>query len=455
MKIVIVGNGKVGFSLAEQLEKENHDITIVDTDEGELRRATDMLDIMSVKGNGVSAAVLREAGVDTADVVVAATNMDEVNMVCCLIAKKLGAKYTVARIRDPEYNSTLDELKREMGINMTINPENATAIEISRLLRFPSATNIETFCRGRVELMGFRLQESDFLVGTPLRDMSSQIKKLSLLFCAVDRDGEVIIPNGAFVPKAGDKLYVIGRPTGLDQFFRVLGRYVPEVERVLIVGGGKIAMYLASLLVKMRMKVKLIEQSEQRCREISEQLPQVTVICGDGTEHELLDSENLANFDAFVALTDRDEDNLILSLYAAQKGVSTVVTKSNRQNYTGIARVVGLESVVSPKLITASHILQVVRGMQASQGNVMNALYRIADGSAEAMEFLVTKSARNLGTPLKDLRLKPGTLLAVIVRGSNIIIPEGSTCLGEGDSVIVVSCDRTIRDLNDIYADGF
>lgn len=455
MKIVIVGNGKVGFSLAEQLEKENHDITIVDTDEGELRRASDMLDIMSVKGNGVSADVLREAGADTADVMVAATNMDEVNMVCCLIAKKLGAKYTVARIRNPEYNSTLDELKREMDINMTINPENATAIEITRLLRFPSATHIETFCRGRVELMGFRLQPDDFLVGTPLRDMSSQIKKLSLLFCAVDRDGEVIIPNGSFVPKAGDKLYIIGRPTGLNQFFRVLGRYVPVVEQVLIVGGGKISMYLASLLVKMRMKVKLIEKNEQRCRQISEQLPQVTVICGDGSDHELLDSENLANFDAFVALTDRDEDNLILSLYAAQKGVSTVVTKSNRQNYTGIARVVGLDSVVSPKLITASHILQVVRGMQASQGSVMNALYRIADGAAEAMEFLVTKSARNLGVPLKDLRLKSGILLAVIVRGSNIIIPEGNTCLSVGDSVIVVAREGMIRDLNGIYTDGF
>lgn len=455
MKIVIVGNGKVGFSLAEQLEKENHDITIVDTDEGELRRASDMLDIMSVKGNGVSADVLREAGADTADVMVAATNMDEVNMVCCLIAKKLGAKYTVARIRNPEYNSTLDELKREMDINMTINPENATAIEITRLLRFPSATHIETFCRGRVELMGFRLQPDDFLVGTPLRDMSSQIKKLSLLFCAVDRDGEVIIPNGSFVPKAGDKLYIIGRPTGLNQFFRVLGRYVPVVEQVLIVGGGKISMYLASLLVKMRMKVKLIEKNEQRCRQISEQLPQVTVICGDGSDHELLDSENLANFDAFVALTDRDEDNLILSLYASQKGVSTVVTKSNRQNYTGIARVVGLDSVVSPKLITASHILQVVRGMQASQGSVMNALYRIADGAAEAMEFLVTKSARNLGVPLKDLRLKSGILLAVIVRGSNIIIPEGNTCLSVGDSVIVVAREGMIRDLNGIYTDGF
>lgn len=454
MNIVIVGNGKVGFSLAEQLQEENHDITIVDVNEQELRRASDMLDVMAVKGNGVSAAVLREAGVESADVLVAATNMDEVNMVCCLIAKKLGAKYTIARIRDPEYNSTLDELKKDMGINMTINPENATAVEISRLLRFPSATNVETFCRGRVELMGFRLQPEDFLVGKPLHALSGEVKKLSLLFCAVDREGEVIIPNGAFVPQAGDKLYMIGRPTGLNQFFRLLGRYVPKVKQVLIVGGGRISLYLANLLVRMNMRVKVIERSEQRCRVYSEQAPTVTVICGDGTDHGLLDSENLEAYDAFVALTDRDEDNLIISLYAAQKGVPTVVTKSNRQNYTGIARVVGLDSVVSPKLITASHILQVVRGMQNSHGNVMNALYRIADGSAEAMEFVVTGSTRNLGVPLKNLKLKAGNLLAVIVRGSEIIIPEGSTSLSQGDSVIVVSRDKTIRDLNDIYADS-
>lgn len=454
MKIIIVGNGKVGFTLAEQLSQEEHDVTIVDTQDTALRRASDALDIMSVKGNGVSASILREAGADAADLLVATTNMDEINMVCCLTAKKLGTKYTIARIRNPEYTSGLEDLKRDMGINMIINPENATAVEISRLLRFPSAANIETFCRGRVELMGFRLQERDFMVGKPIHTLSSQVQGLSLLFCAVDRDGQVIIPNGSFVPQVGDKLFLIGRPTGLDQFFRLLGRYTPKVKRVFIVGGGKISVYLASLLIKMRMQVKLVERSEARCRFISEMLPQATVICGDGTEQELLESESVAACDAFVALTDRDEDNLIISLYASQRNISKVVAKSNRQNYAGIARAVGLDSVISPKLITAASILKVVRGMQNSQGRGMTALYRIADGAAEAMEFSVTESIRFLGVALKDLKLKPGILIAVIVRGSNIIIPEGSSFLKKGDMVILVTSKNRILDLNDIFNDG-
>ena len=451
LKVVIVGNGKVGFSLAEQLVKEKYDVTIVDMREESLRKAADALDVMSVKGNGVSAATLEDAGAAEADLLVAATNSDEVNMVCCLTAKHLGAQYTIARIRNPEYSMGLSDLKKDMGIDMIINPENATAVEISRLLRFPSAANIETFCRGRVELMGFRIQEGDFMVGAPLYAMSDQVKKLSLLFCAVDRNGEVIIPNGSFVPQVGDKLYIIGRPSSLDQFFRLLGRYTPKVKNVFIVGGGKIAVYLALLLEKMKIRVKIVESSENRCRQISETFPRITVICGDGTDQELLESEHMPAADAFVALTDRDEDNLIISLYAMQKGVQKVVAKSNRQNYAGIARAVGLDSVISPKLITAAQILQVVRGMQNSQGSVMNTFYRIADSSAEAMEFTVRDTTRNLKTPLKDLHLKNGILIAVIMRGREIIIPEGSSYIQEGDSVILISRGRRILDLNDIY----
>lgn len=453
MKIIIIGTGKVGFSLAEQLLNEKHDITIVDTLDSALRRATDALDIMSVKGNGVSTATLREAGAEDADLVVAATNSDEVNMVSCLTAKHLGAKYTIARIRNPEYNLGLHELKKNMGIDMVINPENATAVEISRLLRFPSAANIETFCRGRVELMGFRLQDGDFLVNQPLHALSAQVKQLSLLVCAVDRDGEVTIPNGSFIPCVGDKLYLIGRPTSLDQFFRLLGRYSPKVKTVFIVGGGKISVYLTAILEKMKMRVKIVEMSEKRCRLVSEMMPRTTVICGDGTDQELLESERMSAADAFVALTDRDEDNLIISLYAMQQGLHKVVTKCNRQNYTGIARAVGLDSVISPKLITAAQILQLVRGMQNSQGSVMNTLYRIADGTTEAMEFTVGPSTRHLNVPLRDLHLHKGILIAVIMRDGEIIIPEGSSCIQEGDSVIIISRDRPILDLNDIYAE--
>ncbi len=451
MDIIIVGCGKVGFSLAEQLVLEHHNVTIVDQNESSLHRASDQLDVMAVRGNGVSVQSLREAGVNSADLLVSATGSDEVNMVCCLTAKNLGTKYTIARIRNPEYTSNLAELRRNLKIDMVINPENATAIEIYHLLRFPAAANIETFCRGRVELMGLRLQEGDFLVGKPLHSLSYQAKKLSLLFCAADRKGEVSIPNGSFVPQAGDKLYMIGQPNSLDQFFHLLGRYTPKVKQVFIVGGGKVSMYLAKILDSMGIRLKIVEQNEARCRLISEKFPQAMVICGDGTDSELLDSENLTGSDAFIALTDRDEDNLIISLYAMQQGMPKVITKCNRQNYAGIVRSLGLDSILSPKFITVSHILHRVRGMQNSQGSVMNSLHRIAEGAAEAMEFTVGHGTRHLGVPLKDLRLKSGVLIAVIVRGCSIIIPEGTSFLQEEDSVIIIARGGGILDLNDIY----
>lgn len=454
MNIIIVGNGKVGYSLAEQLVRENHDITIVDISEDKLRRASDSLDVMAVRGNGVSAPSLQEAGAESADLLVAATNSDEVNMVCCLTAKNLGTKYTIARIRNPEYTKSLGDLRENLKIDAVINPENATAVEIARLLRFPSAANIESFCRGQVELMGFRLQEGDFLVGKPLHALSSQVKKLSLLFCASNRNGTISIPNGSFVPQAGDTLYLIGHPNSLDQFFRLLGRYAPKIKHVMIVGGGKISLYLAGILDQMGMHVKIVEQDPVRCRFISETYPRITTICGDGTESDLLDSENLASCDAFVALTNHDEDNLIISLYAIQQQLTKVIAKCNRQNYAGIARSVGLDSIVSPKFITASQILRLARGMQNSQGSVMNSLHRIADGSVEAMEFSVHSSTHYLGVPLKDLRLKPNVLIAVIVRGREIIIPEGSSFLQDNDSVILIAHSGAIRDLNDMYLEA-
>lgn len=452
MKIVIVGNGKVGFSLAEQLVVEQHDVTVVDLLEQTLNSASNTLDLMTIQGNGVSTSTLREAGADSADLLVATTNSDEVNMVCCLIAKNLGCKYTIARIRTPEYNSTLSELRQNLKVDMVINPENATAIEITRLLRFPAAANIESFCRGKVELMGFRLQESDFLIGKPLYTLSDNIKRLSLLFCAADRNGELIIPKGSFVPQAGDKLYLIGQPDSLDQFFRILGRYTSKVKKAFILGGGKITNYLVPMLDKLGIGVKVVEQRPERCRALTDRFPNVVTICGDGTDQELLESESMTDYDCFVALTNRDEDNFIISLYAQHEKVPKVITKCSRKNYMGIARNVGLDSVISPKFITASTILHVARGMENSQGSVMNSLHRIADGAADAMEFTVTPSTLNLGIPLRDLRLEPNVLIAVIVRGSQIIIPEGSSYMQAGDRVIIIAPSGKILALNDIYS---
>lgn len=452
MKIVIVGNGKVGFSLAEQLAAEDHDVTVVDIEEKNLSGASDTLDIMTVQGNGVSIATLREAGVDSADLLAATTNSDEVNMVCCLLAKNMGTKYTVARIRNPEYTVTVAELRRNLKIDMAINPENATAIEIARLLRFPAAANIQTFCRGKVEMMGFRLQEGDFLIGKPLYSLGDNIKRLSLLFCAVERGGELTIPKGSYIPEAGDKLYLIGHPESLDQFFRILGRYTSQVKSAFILGGGKITGYLLPILTKLGMKIKVIEQQEDRCRSLNERFPNVTAICGDATDQELLESEAMRDYDCFVALTNSDEDNFIISQYAQQEGLGKVITKCSRRNYTGIARAVGLDSVLSPKTITTARILNVVRGLQNSKGSVMHSLHRIANEAAEAMEFTVNSNTSHLGAPLRDLKLHTNVLIAVIVRDNQIIIPEGSSSLQAGDRVIIIAPSGKIMDLNDIFA---
>ena len=452
LKIIIVGDGKVGFALAEHLSQEEHDVTVIDTNDDALRRASETLDVLCVKGNGASLAALREAEAGTADIVIAATSLDEINMVCCLAAKRLGARYTIARVRNVEYAQELALLKDSLGIDMVINPENTAAVEISRLLRFPAAANLETFCRGRVELISFRVREGDFMAGHPLSAQSHKLQALPMLFCAAEREGgDVVIPDGSFVPQPGDRLYVIGQPSGLTAFFRLLGRHTPQCRDVFLVGGGRIAYYLSAILERQGMKVKIVERDEARCRLLSELLPHATVLCGDGTDQSLLEEENVAASDAFVALTDRDEDNLIISLFAMQQGISKVVSKSNRQNYACIAHAAGLDSVISPKILTAAQILQVVRGMQNSKGSVMNALYKIADGHAEAMEFVANDTTRHQGVPLKDLALKKGILIAVLVHQGRIIIPDGSAVISAGDTVIIVSSSHGILDINDIY----
>ena len=424
---------------------------MIDTNFEALKRASDTLDVMCIKGNGASSAVLEEAGAATADVVIAATGLDEINMICGQVAKRMGAKYVIARIRNAEYTADLAALKKDLGMDMIINPEQATATEISRLLRLPTAANIETFYRGRVELVGFRLQKDDFVVGKTLAGL--RLHSMDILFCAVERGNEVFIPNGNSELLEGDMVYMIGEPFGISRFFKELGRYAPKIRNVFITGGGRISYYLSTLLDKLGKNTKIVEMDEARCRYLAEVLPHSLIIHGDGTDQELLEAEDLQQNDAFVALTGRDEYNLIIGLYAMQQGVPKVVVKSNRQNYAGIARSVGLDSVVSPKQITANHILQVVRGMQNSKGSVMTSLYKIAGEQVEAMEFVVNETTHHLGVPLKDLKLKKGILIAVIVHENQIIIPEGSTKINAGDTVIIVSRDSGILDINDIYTD--
>ncbi|MBQ3404583.1 MAG: Trk system potassium transporter TrkA [Oscillospiraceae bacterium] len=451
MKIIIVGIGKVGITLAENLANDDHEVTLIDVDETKLKKAEDTLDVLCIKGNGASIGILKQAGIDDCDVLIAVTGRDELNMVCCLTAKKLGAKYTVARIRDYDYAMELSQLKHEMDIDVVINPEHATAMQITRLIRFPEAMDIETFYRGRLELIGFKAIEDDPILDTPLMNLSKRFSNFNVLFCAVKRGDETIIPNGSTTFQVGDKIYVIGESLDISRFFNTLGRGTRKIRNVFIIGGGRITYYVSQALLAMNIDVKIIERVLEICVKLAEALPKALIIHGDGTDQDLLDAENLPNAGAFLALTGDDEDNIITSLYAKQFGVPKVVTKVSRQNYYSIINQLNIDSIVSPKLTTAYTILHKIRAMVNSQGSRMEALYPIADGRAEAMEFIASHSTRHQNKPLKELRLKKGILLASIIRRGQIIIPSGSDCIVEGDSVIVISNGKVLMDLNDIF----
>jgi trk system potassium uptake protein TrkA len=453
MKIIIIGDGKVGHTLAENLSKEGNDVTIIDKDPEPLKKASEYLDVMCIKGNGVSTKVLMEAGVKDADLLIAATTSDEMNMVCCLTAKKLGAEHTIARIRDPEYASELSVLKRELGLDMVINPELECAREIGRVLSHPTAVEVEPFAKGRVELVEVKVAGSMPVAGKKLKEISAGINQ-SILIGAVQREGEVIIPNGETRIEENDMIYVIGRPVDVHDFCT---RVVPDsntVRNVMIVGGGRVAYYLAKYLEEAKIRAKIIEIDRDRCYELSELLPNTLIINGDGSEETVLDSENLCDMDAFVAVTGRDEENLLTSLYARQCGVDKVIAKINRMTYASLIRNMGIDSVVSPKQITANGIIRYVRGLKNAMGNPVETLYRIIDGKAEALEFIAGQSTKFLNVPLRDLKLKSGILVAAIVRKNEIIIPHGKDAIKPGDSVILIVKDQLFSDFNDIVEPG-
>jgi trk system potassium uptake protein len=451
MRILVVGDGKVGHVLAEHLTREGHDVVIVDTDEEALQRSEDTLDVMCVRGNGANAKTLIDAGAQKTDIVIAATAGDEINMLCCLVAKRLGAQYAIARIRDPEYNESLSLLRKELDIDMAINPERATAQEISRLLRFPFANNIESFARGRVEMVEFRAQERDAVVGKPLREIAAKVHGIpQVLYAAVEREGSVIIPGGDFVIEAGDRVHVAADVVTITEYFRFLGKNTLRVKNVMILGGGRIGYYLAKMIVPMGVHVSLIEIDEKKAEHLSESLPDVNVIYGDGTDQELLEQEGLPQMDAFIALCDRDEENLMTGLFAVRQGVPKVVVKNNRVAYADIISSMGLDSIVSPKSITCAHILRYVRARVNGGGTKIERLYRLMDGKAEALEFVARSTDSYIGIPLRELHKRPNTLVAVIVRDGRVIVPFGNDHIEAGDNVVIIACETGIADLNEV-----
>lgn len=452
MKIVVVGDGKVGYTLTKQLSQEGHDLVVIDNDPRVLQHSMESLDVFVVQGNGATLSVQQEAEVGQSDLLIAATSGDEINLLCCILAKKLGCRHTIARVRNPDYTKQLALLREDLGLSMTINPERTAAHEIFRLLQFPSFLKRDTFCRGRVELVEVKIREGSPLAGVQLKDFH-RVTGVNVLVCAVDRGGQVTIPVGDFRLESGDKITVTAANTDLAKLIDNLKMTTQKVRDVMIIGGGRISAYLAKLLLNSGIRVKIIERDMDKCRALSEALPNAIIICGDGTSQELLLSEGITETDAVIPLTNVDEENIVLSLYADHMGVAKSVTKINRTEYEAIFRDRGLGSVVSPKLLTANDIVGYVRAMKQSTASAMLSLYRLCDGQVEALEFHAREGTRFLGVPFKTVKLRPNLLIACINRGAEVIIPKGDDCIQAGDNVVVVTtAEQTISTLNDIFA---
>lgn len=453
MNIVIVGDGKVGYTLTEHLSKEGHDVTVIDNRAASLAQSMNAQDVICIEGNGVSYTVQMEAGVQKADLLIAATSGDEINMLCCMVANKLGAKHTIARVRNPEYQKQMLFLKEELGLSMTVNPEMAAAADISRMLRSASAINVEPFAKGRVEIVEFRVKEGSPLINLPLVDLAKKFQ-VRVLVCVVVRGDTAYIPKGDFTIAEGDKLSVVASPRDIAAFFRATGPLQRRVKEVMIVGGGRIAYYLTRQLLESGMHVKIIERDEARCHELSDLLPKAIVLHGDGTDQELLHEEGLHATDAFIALTGIDEENIILSMYAQSCKVDKVITKVNNARFIDMLDGSGLEVFISPKQITSQRILSYVRAMQNATGSGVETLYRMADGQVEALEFRVRPRSQCVGIPLKDLAIRPAVLIGAIIRRGKCIIPGGNDTIEAGDSVIIVTTLRGLQELDTILEEA-
>lgn len=451
MNIIVIGAGRIGTALAERLTAEGHSITLIDKNEERLSYAANNLDVMTVPGNGADYYIQTRAEVGSADLLIAVTSNDAVNMLCCLTGKKLGVKNTVARVRTMEYYRQMVFLKDELRLSLAFNPEMYTADEISRILRFPSAEKVDSFAKGRAELVEFTVGSESCLIDFPLNRFGSKFGS-GILVCAVNRQNQIMIPKGDYVIKEGDTIHLVGAPTEITAFFKSVGIYKKGVRSVILLGGSRIAIYLSNILLNMGIRVKIIEQKPENCDELKKLLRKADIINGDGTNPELLEEEGIRDTDAFVALTGSDQNNIITSIFAAKSGARKVITKVNDDHYRTMIGLQALESCVTPKDIAADYIVQYVRAIQNSlETRGIESLHKIAGGKAEALEFSVTEKDRNIGKPLKALSARPGTLLAAIIRNNSCIIPGGEDFVKPGDSVIAVTIKPGMQRFDDIF----
>ncbi len=455
MNIIIVGCGKVGLELAEKLSEEGHAVTMMDTNVALMQTALAPLDVQGVVGSGVSYRAQMEAGVPDADLLIAVTDTDETSLLSCLIARKAGNCQTIARVRDPEYFEEIGFIKEELGLSLAINPDRAAASHIARLIQVPSAMEIDAFARGRVNLVRCDLPEDSPIMGMRFADISRKIG-VDFLACMVERGEDVLIPNGDMVLEKGDRLWIVVNIATISKVFRAFGVRTRPLKNVMIAGGGRVSYYLAQALIRAHIRVKLIETNAAKCERLSDLLPEVDVVHGDATDEQLLHEEGIEDTDAFVSLTNIDEENILLSMYARKVSNAKLVTKISRITFEEVINDLPLGSVVCPRSITTGRILRYVRSMQNASGSNVETLYYLANGKAEALEFKIKDSPRIqriLNVPLMNLNLKDNLLVCSISRGGKIFSPGGRDSLQIGDSVVVVTTHKGLTDLIDIVKD--
>ncbi len=449
LHIILIGCGKVGTTLIEQLSREGHDVTVIDRNPLRIQEITNIYDVMGVIGNGASYSVQIEAGIEQADLIIAVTDSDELNLLCCTIAKQVGQCAAIARVRTPDYSREVNYLREKLGLAMIINPELEAANEAARILGLPTALEVNSFAHGQAEMIKFKIPTDNILNNMSVAELGSRITN-NILMCAVERDGEVFIPKGHFVLKQGDIVSFVSSRDDSRDFFTKIGFETNQVRNAMIIGGGKATYYLAKQLLHMGIQVKIIEKERTRCEELSILLPEAIIIHGDGTDQDLLNEEDLAHTESFIPLTGIDEENILLTLYAKQASNAKVITKINRINFKNVVSSLDLGSLIYPRYITSEAIIAYVRAKTASMNSDIETLYHMFDSRIEAIEFKVDQSSPVTDIPLKDLKLKKNLLVSCISRNGHIIIPSGQDCILKGDRVIIVTSHAGFTDIQDI-----
>ena len=450
MRIVIIGLGKIGITILDNLSNDEHTLTIIDENKDKVENLIEKYDVYGVVGNGASYDIQLEANVKDADVVIVLTNSDELNILACLVAKRLGAHNTVARVRNPDYIKQIVDMKDELGISMILNPEKETAEELFSLINLPSVAHIERFAKGRVSLVSIVVEKGCSLIGETLISIGKKFRT-KVLICAVQRGKEVFIPSGNFMIEEGDKIHFTSNATSLGNFLGEINLVKSPLKKIMIIGGGNIGYYLAKKLTKRKYKVKIIENNKKRADLIAELLPNSTIIYGDGTKHDLLLEEGIEAMDAFIPLTGIDEENIIAAMYANKQKVKKIITKTNREELFYILEEVGIQNNVSPKDIVASNVIRYIRALANSLGSNVITLYRLVNNQVEALEFIAKTEENFYDIPLKDVKLKDNCLIACIIRNNEVIIPDGNSCIKLNDNVIVVTTHKNFDDLADIF----